>query len=63
MKLVEVIEVTVHELTELLKGFEPNATVMRDAQDLGSAYNVVDITVYGLDVNHVFLVFDDEEEI
>lgn len=54
---------TVHELTELLKGFEPNTTVMRDAQDLGSAYNVVDIAVYGLDVNHVFLVFDDEEEI
>ena len=53
----------VRELIELLKGSEPNATVMRQTQDLGSAYNVVDIAVYGLDVNHVFLVFDDEEEI
>jgi hypothetical protein len=54
---------TVGELIDRLRNFEPNATVMRQTQDLGSAYNVVDLTVYGLDVNHVFLVFDDEEEI
>lgn len=54
---------TVRELIELLKGFDPNATVMRQTIDLACCYELVDIVTYDGDELNVFLEFDDEDEL
>ena len=54
---------TVRELIELLKGFDQNATVMRQTSDLACCYDVVDVVTYNGDELNVFLEFDDEDEL
>lgn len=53
---------TVHELTELLKGFEPNATVMRQTSDWACCYKLEDVATYDDDYQIVFLEFDDQDD-
>ena len=54
---------TVGELIDRLRGFDPNATVMRQTRDWYYCYDVVDVVTYNGDELNVFLEFDDEEEI
>lgn len=54
---------TVRELIELLEGFDPNATVMRQTSDWVCCYDVVDVVTYNGDELNVFLEFDDEDEL
>lgn len=51
---------TVRELIDVLKGFEQNATVMREEKDFSSDYELMKVVMYGTDFEHVFLEFDEE---
>lgn len=54
---------TVGELIDRLRDFEPNATVMRQTRDWYYCYDVVDVVTYNGDELNVFLEFDDEDEL
>lgn len=51
---------TVIELIDVLKGFDQNATVMREEKDFSSDYELRKVVMYGTDSDHVFLEFDEE---
>lgn len=51
---------TVIELIDVLKGFDQNATVMREEKDFSSDYELRKVVMYGADSDHVFLEFDEE---
>ena len=51
---------TVGELIDRLRDFDPNATVMRQTRDWYYCYDVVDVVTYNGDELNVFLEFDDE---
>lgn len=54
---------TVKELIDVLNGFNQDAIVMREEKDLAADYNLRKVVIYNADSDHVFLEFDDEEEI
>lgn len=51
---------TVSELIDTLRGFNPDAIVVREEKDFSSDYELKTVTMYGTDSEHVFLEFDEE---
>lgn len=50
---------TVKELIDALKGFNPDAIVAREERDFSSDYKLKNVVMYGTDSEHVFLEFDE----
>jgi len=50
---------TVNELIDVLKGFNPDAIVVREEKDFSSDYELKTVAMYGTDSKHVFLEFDE----